>query len=319
MILGSRGSDLALWQTRDVSARLLALGTKSDIKIITTSGDVSLAERLVGSLEKGFFTAELEAALRSEAIDAAVHSLKDLPTRLPEGLSVGSILPRANAYDILLTHERCLDTSLLNASNTLPLRAGTRVGASSLRRDALVKHFAPSLRPVPLRGNVPTRLQKLRQGDVDAIILAGAGVQRLQLDLAGLVGFSLNPRLFVPAPGQGAVAVETRTSDARAVWAAMDDQPTRNAVSWERALLAGISGGCATPFGAYLAEGRLSLGQATPTGWQCTELPHSAVSYEEGTQHAWVQQTIKQLAASPVLAPAHVKESSHDNWLFRPL
>lgn len=313
MILGSRGSDLALWQTRFVQARLLEQGQASEIKIITTAGDVSLAERLVGSLEKGFFTAELEAELHQGTIDAAVHSLKDLPTRLPSGLNVGAILPRANAFDLLIVREDYLDSSLV-----LPVKTGSRVGASSLRRDALLKHHAPHCTPVPLRGNVPTRVQKLRSGDVDAIVLAAAGVQRLQLDLHGLHVFAFNPRVFVPAPGQGAVAIETRANDHRTVWAALNHEPTEAAVAIERGLLHALLGGCTTPFGAYYADNVLTLGQALKTGWHTLSMPCDGTA-SLATDDRFISQALEALAATSPAPVLHNQGSNHDNWLVRPL
>ena len=191
-VVGTRGSALARWQTAHVTSRLhdarVALGLAGidvDVRVITTQGDVNLAERLAGKIEKGFFTAELESALLSSQIDWAVHSLKDLPTRLTAGLDLVAVLPRHRACDVLIARPEAVDVETARAARALPLRAGARVGTSSLRREAMLVAFAPDVAARPLRGNVPTRVEKLRAGDYDAIVLAAAGVERLDLDLSG--------------------------------------------------------------------------------------------------------------------------------------
>jgi hydroxymethylbilane synthase len=158
------------------------------------------------------------------------------------------------------------------------------VGASSLRRDALLRRFAPSSQPVPLRGNVPTRVERLREGRTDAIVLASAGLDRLQLDLSGLAVFRLNPRRWVPAPGQGAIAVQCRESDGRAktLLLAAHHPPSAHATGWERDFLRVLEGGCATPFGAWVEGPRVWLGQLTKTGWRVgsARLPESGSDAE---------------------------------------
>jgi len=208
--IGSRGSDLALWQSRTVLAALNAaapaLAWHSDITVITTRGDVDQSPYLAGSVEKGFFTRELEIALLDRRIDLVVHSLKDLPTAEPQGLVNRTILPRASAADWLLIRREFYAP---REDGLLPLKPGARVGASSLRRGALLGHYAPHARSVPLRGNVPTRLRRLAEGqNVDAIVLAAAGLTRLQLDLTPFALVELSPQWWVPAPGQGALAAQ---------------------------------------------------------------------------------------------------------------
>lgn len=274
LVAGTRGSDLALWQTRHVAAQLEqtsraandALQTK--LEIITTKGDVDMADRLVGKLEKGFFTAELEDALRERRIDFAVHSLKDLPTRMPEGLELGAVLPRANLNDLLLVRPQS------HAVAPFPVKVGGTVGASSLRRDALLRRFAPHVAPVPLRGNVPTRVQRLREGKCDAILLAAAGLERLGLDLKGLHVYRLEPRRWPTAPGQGAIAVQIRAGDElmRERCRRIAHPVTFEATAWERAFLRVLEGGCATPFGASVLGDTLYLGQAIDTGWRARRL-----------------------------------------------
>jgi hydroxymethylbilane synthase len=278
-IIGSRGSDLALWQSRTV---LAALGEVAgdckwnpDITVIATRGDLDQSPLLVGKMEKGFFTRELELALLDRRIDVVVHSLKDLPTAEPEGLLNRTILPRAVAADWLLIrrefHERRDD-------GLLPLKAGARVGASSLRRAALLGRYAPQAASVPLRGNVPTRLRRLAEGSrVDAIVLAAAGLTRLALDLSAFVRVELPPEWWIPAPGQGALAAQCRADDASiaAQLGRLADPACATATRWEREFLRVIEGGCSTPFGCHVIGNRAHLGIASDAGWRAAsvELP----------------------------------------------
>jgi hydroxymethylbilane synthase len=278
-IIGSRGSDLALWQSRTVLAALRSADPSpawhSEITVIATRGDLDQSPLLVGKMEKGFFTRELELALLDRRIDLVVHSLKDLPTAEPSGLSNRTILPRATAADWLLVRH---DFHVPREDGVLPLKAGTRVGASSLRRGALLRQFAPQAISVPLRGNVPTRLRKLAEGQsVDAIVLAAAGLTRLQLDLSAFAVIELPPERWVPAPGQGALAAQCRAGDGEieSQIGLLADTACVEATRWERDFLRVIEGGCSTPFGCYVAGNRVYLGLATDRGWTAhsTELP----------------------------------------------
>jgi hydroxymethylbilane synthase len=244
IIIGSRGSELALWQSRQVQ-RLLEIDT--EIKIIKTEGDRFLDAPLQGQLEKGFFTKEIEQLMLKSEIDLAVHSLKDLPTEIDPRLTIGAYLKRGPVSDLLLVRPEEHDGNSL-----FPVKSGCVVGATSLRRQAMLKYFAPHSTPAMLRGNVPTRVKKLKQGLFGAIVLARAGVERLGLDLKPLMAFELNPEIWLPAPGQGVIAIETR-ADAEQVLAAvskLDDKSARDAASLERRLLANFEGGCHTAFGA---------------------------------------------------------------------
>ncbi|HET7811329.1 MAG TPA: hydroxymethylbilane synthase [Steroidobacteraceae bacterium] len=278
--IGSRGSDLALWQSRTVLAELrthndAADRWHSDITVITTRGDVDQTPYLAGGVEKGFFTKELEVALLGKRIDLVVHSLKDLPTAEPAGLWNRTILPRASAADWLLIRR---EFHAPREDGLLPIKAGARVGASSLRRTALLGHYAPQVQAVPLRGNVPTRLRKLAEGEqVDAIVLAAAGLTRLQLDLSAFEVLELSPEWWVPAPGQGALAAQCRAADydVEAQVAAIVHAPTARAVFLEREFLRVIEGGCSTPFGCHIVGNQASIGIATDQGWASAriELP----------------------------------------------
>lgn len=298
--VGTRGSALALWQTRHVSSLLEPSGATIAERIITTKGDTSQAEKLAGKLEKGFFTAELEAALHSREIDWAVHSLKDLPTRMPPGLVLGAVLERAPAADLLLVR-----TDALDEKAPLSLKAGARVGSSSLRRESMLKHFSPQAVSVPLRGNVPTRVTKLKEGLFDGILLAEAGVSRLGLDLSGLAVFRMNPARWQCAPGQGAVAVQCRADDAEvlSVLARIHHPATARAVNLERDFLRILEGGCTTPFGCYIDGGRAALGLATEKTWA-----RLTVSLPEKPDTAWMSARLAELTTS--------QEDSND-WLAR--
>lgn len=323
-VVGTRGSALARWQTDHVTdavtkAHLTArVKLHVEVKVITTQGDVSLAQRLVGQIEKGFFTAELEAALRDGAIDWAVHSLKDLPTRIPEDLEIAAVLPRFRPHDLLLVREEAFED---RGPLRLPVRDGVKIGTSSLRRDAQLKTFAQGCDSQPLRGNVPTRLQKLRDGQYGAIVLAGAGVLRLGIDLTGLHVLELDARTWQPAPGQGAIAVETRKGHGEVLklMSAIDDAPSRASADLERRFLKVLEGGCSTPFGAHveLADGGLGhawLGRAGTDGlWRST-----ACVIPRDVDDGFIERTLQTLSErskSFSLETPHV----HSPRLWRPL
>ena len=249
LTIGSRGSQLALWQANWVKGRLEALGEPCVIEIIKTTGDKITDVPLAKVGGKGIFTKEIEEALLDGRIDLAVHSLKDLPTELPPGLGIAAIPEREDPRDAL-------------AGCTLRgLPQGAKVGTSSLRRVAQLRALRPDLLMEPIRGNLDTRLRKLEEGQYGAIVLAAAGLKRLGLD--SRISEILSPESMCPAVGQGALAVETRLDDGRAeqVCRGLDDAATRVAVTAERALLASLGGGCQVPIGAYaiLASGQLRL------------------------------------------------------------
>ncbi len=248
--IGTRGSPLALAQAAELAARLaaaheaLAVPGAIETVVIKTSGDMLARARLADVGGKGLFTKEIEEALLARRIDLAVHSLKDLPTFLPEGLALAAHLPREDPRDAWFS---------LGAAGPGALPPGARIGTSSPRREAQLRHARPDVAVVALRGNVETRLAKLERGEVDATLLAVAGVKRL--GLAERITAILSPEEMLPAAAQGAIGVEIRAGDARsrALLAKIDDPATAAQVTAERAALAALGGSCRTPIAA-LAE-----------------------------------------------------------------
>lgn len=244
LTIGTRGSALARWQAEWVAARLRAAWPELNCQtqLFTTSGDRTLDKPLPEIGGKGVFTAELEDALRAREIDIAVHSLKDLPIDDAPGLTLGAIGVREDARDVLISH---------TGSTFSALRRGARVGTSSLRRAAQLLAARPDLNLLPLRGNVDTRIRKVKQGDYDAIVLAAAGVIRLGLEEH--ISDYLSFEVMLPAPGQGALAVQCRRDDVPVLelLSALEDASTRTAVTAERAFLQHLGGGCAAPIAAY--------------------------------------------------------------------
>ncbi len=246
--IGTRTSELALRQARLVQAALEARGIASELVTYKTVGDKRLDEPLSAIGAKGLFTKELETGLLKKKIDVAVHSLKDLPTESPDGLVVAAVLPREDPRDVLVVNNRTMAQSLAD------IPAGSRVGTSSLRRRAQLLAARPDLEVAELRGNVPTRIKKVDEGRVHAAILAAAGLHRLGVHQH--ITCYLDAPAWLPAAGQGAIAVQTRAGDAAMLElvTAMNDAPTMRAVTAERAFLAALEGGCQVPIGALVVE-----------------------------------------------------------------
>jgi len=242
LIIASRGSPLALWQARWVQQQLAALGHDSRIEIIKTTGDkiTSVPLNLAGAQAgtKGLFTKEIEEALLEGRADLAVHSLKDLPTELPVGLTLAAVPPREDPRDAMV------------GLRLADLPTGAKIGTSSLRRAAQLRTLRPDLHIEPARGNVDTRLRKLGQGHYDAIVLAAAGLNRL--GWSERIAEVISPDIICPAVGQGALAIETAVGPGpqSSLLEKLDDRPTRTAITAERALLAAMGGGCQVPIGA---------------------------------------------------------------------
>ncbi len=240
--IGSRGSQLALWQANHISALLRERGHEVELEIIKTTGDKILDVALAKVGTKGMFTKEIEEALLENRVDLAVHSLKDLPTELAPEFDVAAITVRENPCDAFLSRH-------FDSINDLPQKA--RVGTSSLRRQAQLKAMRGDLIIEPLRGNVDTRLRKMEEGQYDAIILASAGLNRL--GLTRWIRQVLPAEIMCPAAGQGALGIEIRRGDAETLQhlEVLNHQPTRTAVLAERALLNELGGGCQVPIGAH--------------------------------------------------------------------
>jgi hydroxymethylbilane synthase len=242
--VGSRASALARWQTEHVISQLEAAwpGLQCERVLIRTLGDRVTDVPLPRIGDRGLFTKEIEDGLRSATIDVAVHSLKDLPTEMPPGLALGAVLPREDSRDVLVARD---------GSTLATLRPGARVGTSSIRRRAQLLALRPDLQMLDIRGNVPTRLEKVTAGAYDASLLALAGLKRL--GLAASASEVLGPETMLPAPGQGALAVQVRADDRRVLdlVGRLDDGPTRLATACERGVLGALEGGCQAPVGTW--------------------------------------------------------------------
>ncbi len=240
--IGSRGSQLALWQANYIADLLRDQGHIVDIDVIKTTGDKITDVALAKVGTKGMFTKEIEEAMLDRRVDLAVHSLKDLPTELAPEFVIAAVPEREDPRDAFVS---------ARYSRIEELPAMARVGTSSLRRQAQLHAVRGDLQIIPLRGNVDTRLRKLRSGEFDAIILASAGVSRL--GLIDSVRMRLDPEQMCPAAGQGALGIEARSVDSATISAlkCLDHAPTRAAVECERAALNALGGGCQVPIGAY--------------------------------------------------------------------
>jgi len=244
--IGTRGSSLALWQA-DYVANLIGR-EKTEIVIIKTKGDETQNVSFDKIEGKGFFTKEIENALFEKQINLAVHSLKDLPTEVIPGLKIAAIPVRENPSDMLLTLPKAFDSQ-----RKLKIKQGAIIGTSSLRRAAQIKGADGSVQLKPLRGNIDTRLKKLREKDYDAIVLASAGILRLNPDISDLNTFELPFDLFLPAPAQGALGLQTRSDDQETIdkVSKLNHNETVQAVTAEREFLHHFGGGCHIPLGAH--------------------------------------------------------------------
>jgi hydroxymethylbilane synthase len=245
--IATRSSELALRQARTVAGLLEKTGARTELVTYKTAGDKNLAQPLSQIGAKGLFTKELEDDLARGKVDCCVHSLKDLPTANPEGLIVGALLPREDPRDVLVVNHN------VGASSLAELPRGSRVGTSSLRRRAQLLALRDDLEVVELRGNVPTRVKKVDDGLVHAAILAAAGLHRL--DVHQRISAYLDAPEWLPAAGQGAIAVQVRADDAatQAIVLALNDRETEIATKAERGFLAALEGGCQVPIGALAA------------------------------------------------------------------
>jgi len=245
LTVATRGGALAVTQTKHVVATLEKInpGLEIAVKEISTTGDQDRRTALWNLRDTGFFTSQLEDALMTKEADFAVHSFKDLPTAEPQGLTIAAVFDRDFVEDTLIS------VPPVDSIGQLP--TGAKIGTSSLRRAAQLKHLRPDLEPTPIRGNVQTRLDKLDADEFDAVLLARAGLERL--DLADRISFIFDPTIFIPAPAQGALGIQTRADDAETnrIIAAIDDENARTATNAERTILTTMQCGCHAPVGAY--------------------------------------------------------------------
>jgi hydroxymethylbilane synthase len=246
--IGTRGSKLALWQAEFTRAELARIGVDCELVIIKTQGDLVQHLSFDKLQGKGFFTKEIEDALLRGDIDLAVHSMKDLPTSQPEGLAITAVSYRDNPADWLVIRKTAAD-----ATKVFKLKDGAVVGTSANRRKAQMIDFRPDVVLKDIRGNVPTRLEKLRNGDFDAIFLAAAGVSRLALDMTGFEVVEMNPREFVPAPAQGVLAWQTNRNDTetRLILKKIHHPEISAVTNVERKVLQLMDGGCQLPLGVH--------------------------------------------------------------------
>lgn len=298
--IGSRGSQLALWQANHIASLLRERGHEVEIRIIQTTGDKVTEVALAQVGTKGMFTKEIEEALAVGDVDLAVHSLKDLPTELPAGFDLAAVTEREDPRDgfVSVTYE---------SLKALP--AGARVGTSSLRRQAQLKAMRPDVEIATLRGNVDTRLRKLRAGEYDAVVLAVAGLNRL--GLRSELRHIFSPEEMCPAAGQGALAVEVRRGDmqTRTAVESLDSPAARSSTECERAVLSTLGGGCQVPIGAFAQvreqELQVTAIVAAPDGQ--TVLRESATGKEPGPLGKRVGEALLQKGAAAILEQVYGK------------
>jgi hydroxymethylbilane synthase len=267
IIIGTRGSKLALWQAHFIEAQLKEIGVAVELKIITTKGD-AIQHLSFDKIEgKGFFTKELEDALLSGEIDLAVHSMKDLPTTQPPGLRIAAVSYRDAPEDWLIIRK-----AALVEENILRLKEKPIIGTSSARRKSQILGMRPDAEIKDIRGNVPTRLDKLASGDYDAILLAGAGLSRLEIDLSDFEVIKFSPHEFVPAPAQGVLALQIRAEDKLLyrLLRKIHHSDVLECTNVERKVLRMFDGGCQLPLGVYCecnAQGQFNVWAVMAEAW----------------------------------------------------
>ena len=290
--IGTRGSKLALWQAHYTQQQLKAVGFESELVIIKTQGD-QIQHLSFDKMEgKGFFTKEIEEALLRQEIDVAVHSMKDLPTTAPAGLSITAISYREDPADWLVIRKEEVDETLL-----LKFKKNAIIGTSSARRKAQMLYFRPDISIKDIRGNVPTRLRKLQEGQFDAILLAAAGLTRLDINLEDFKVIRFNPKEFIPAPAQGVLAWQVRTEDkeTRTIFKHLHNKATAEVTNIERKVLNLLDGGCQMPLGAYCekdASGNFHVWAAKAENW---DSPVKHVHLSQSTNSQLAERIVEEL------------------------
>ena len=280
--IGSRGSDLALWQANHVKSQLEGLGHEVVINIITTQGD-AIQDLSFDKLEgKGFFTKEIEDQLLDGKIDLAVHSHKDLETNPPAGLIIAAVSEREDPSELVLIRKECVDSE-----ENFGIKKNAIVGTSSARRKSQLLAYREDIQIKDIRGNVPTRIDKLRNGDFDAIMLAAAGVRRLKLDVSDLEVRVLDPTQFVPSPAQGVLGLQIREDDTgmAEILSHINNEQVAKEIAVERGILNKLEGGCQLPLGAYCTfeNEQYNVWVSFAKAWN--ELPIQATYESEDTEH----------------------------------
>ncbi len=318
IIIGTRGSKLALWQANFTKDKLAIHGVEAEITIIKTVGDTSQQwntsfEKLEG---KGFFTKELEDALLSSEIDLAVHSCKDLPTENPMGLTIAAYSYRANPFDCLLIRKAESDEVM-----PLKLKKNAIVGTSSSRRKCQLMAFRPDITLKDIRGNVPTRIEKLRQGEFDAIMLAKAGIERLEIDISEFEVVELKSPMFIPAAAQGVLAYQIRKNDnaLHEICQMLSDAPSAEITHIERTFLNGFQGGCQIPLGIFAEKENDNTHIWISYAKGNLELPlRKHILHTAGTSIHYSQ--LIQSLKSPEKKTVYITSAiSEDDYLFRVL
>ncbi len=292
--IGTRGSKLALWQANYVLEKLQEIQIPAALKIIKTQGD-KFQHLSFDKLEgKGFFTKEIETALLQHEIDLAVHSLKDLPTISTEGLAVAGVSYRENPADWLIIRKNCTDKEQL-----LNLKTEAIVGTSSARRKAQLRNLRPDIQLKDIRGNVPTRLQKLREAQFDAIALAAAGVTRLEIDLSEFDVLKFSPKEFVPAPAQGVLGFQIRAKDTemRSILKRIHHPEVSRLTNVERKILRLFDGGCHLPMGAYCQQDKMGNFHVWAVKANDWDAPLHKVQYSSSTTDGLAETVFNMLNA----------------------
>ncbi len=289
--IGTRGSKLALWQAEHLQTKLSQNGIESTLLIIKTKGD-QIQHLGFDKIEgKGFFTKEIEDALLAEEIDVAVHSMKDLPTLMDDKLTIGGLSERADPSDILIIGKHAYDPE-----SRMKIKKGSTIGTSSIRRKVQLVHFDESLNPVDIRGNVPTRIKKIDEGIIDAVILASAGIDRLEIDLSNYVTLRYNPTEFIPAPAQGVNAYQCRSNDTsmKRILRSIHQSEVSKCTNIERTILRLLDGGCQLPLGAFVQKDDL--------GYHCHAVlgtlpgkPLKRYQYSQSTSAGMAEHIVSQL------------------------
>jgi hydroxymethylbilane synthase len=290
--IGTRGSKLAMWQAHFTQEKLSAIGIESELIIIKTTGD-QIQHLSFDKMEgKGFFTKEIEDALLRGEIDLAVHSMKDLPTNAPEGLVISAVSYREDPSDILLINKNIADEG-----KVLKLPEKASVGTSSSRRKGQLLDIRPDLQLVDIRGNVPTRIQKLKQGDFDAIILASAGLARLDIDTTSFHVIRFDPTEIVPAPAQGVLAWQTMANDiqTRKILMGIHQSEVSDVTNVERKVLNLMNGGCQMPLGVYCYKDKFGNYHVHAAYSTSFDLPITRVSISSATHFQLAEKVVEKL------------------------